>query len=438
MVSKKYNASIRKKLVYFFSLSAVIALFISTSTTLVYSFLNDKESLIKDSIKLAEVSGKNIAASLLFLDKESCKNILKPILSDENVQYVKIYNQDGVFFTSLGENIGKKKSLQQDINRMEKSVLFSIDWNNINILTTILHSDEVIGYLEVHLTTENLKKHVLDQAIASFIIMLITTLIVLLLAIKLEKVFLKPIFELLHAMKQIQKDKDFSISLVPSAKDEFGELFNEFNMMASEIYKRDQILHKHNLDLEIQVNTTTEKLKTTEDSLNKVSILATTDSLTSLFNRRHIMDIFDTMILEAENEKEYIGVIMLDIDHFKLVNDTLGHQAGDVVLKEVSHILQENARDVDAVGRIGGEEFLILCKNSDIKAVSFVAERLRKKVQERVIHYEDDKTTQVTVSLGIYSCVPDISKEELIKIADNALYDAKETGRNRVSIGVKN
>ena len=288
------------------------------------------------------------------------------------------------------------------------------------------------------MTTDSLKEQMLNQAMASLIIMLITIFIILLLAIKLEKVFLKPIFELLNAMKHIQKNKDFNVSLVPFAKDEFGDLFNEFNMMANEIHKRDQILHAHNLDLELQVNTASEQLRTTQETLNKVSILATTDSLTNLCNRRHIMEKFDKMILEAQASNQHIGLIMLDIDHFKVVNDTLGHQAGDVVLKEVSHILKENAREIDAVGRIGGEEFLILCKNSDIETLSFVAERLRKKVEEKVIFYEDDKTTQVKISLGIYSCIPESSKEELIKIADDALYDAKETGRNKVSIGVKN
>jgi len=436
--SKHYDYSIRRKLVYFFSLSAIIALIISTTTMLVYSYLHEKESVINDSIKLAKVSGKNIAASLLFIDKNTCKNILKPILNDTNIQYIAIYNQNGQLFTSIGTNESNKKTLAKEISSMEKDVLFSIDLNYINILTTIFYDNDVIGYLEVHTTTNKIKQHMIEQALASLLIMLITIFIVILLAIKLEKMFLKPIFTLLDAMQYLRKNKDFDIELIPSSKDEFGELFNEFNIMAYEINKRDKILHEHNLDLELLVNTTNKELKTTQENLDKVSILATTDALTNLYNRRHIMDIFDEMIKKAKENKKHIGIIMLDIDHFKLVNDTLGHQAGDVVLKEVSHILQENAREVDNVGRIGGEEFLILCKESDIKTLKYIAERLRKNVEEKIIQYEENKTTQVKISLGIYSCIPNITKEELIKIADDALYNAKETGRNKVSIGVKN
>ena len=425
-------------MVYFFSFSAILALIISTSTTLVYSYLYEKESMIKDNIKLAEVSGKNIAASLLFVDEKSCQSILKPIIHhDKNIRYIKVYDQKGKFFTSIGQDVGNKDNIAQKIKLMKKNVLFSVDWNHMKIITSISYEDEVIGYLEVYVGTGSIKKRMISQAISSLIIMFITIFIVLLLAIKLEKVFLKPIFELLNAMKEIRKDKKFNVNLVSSTKDEFGELFNEFNMMTNEIYKRDQILRAHNLDLELLVNTTNEKLKTTQDDLDKISILATTDSLTGLYNRRCIMDKFDDMLSIAREHGKYIGVIMLDIDHFKMVNDTLGHQAGDEVLKEVSKILKENARDVDEVGRIGGEEFLVLCENSSMEVVKEVAERLRTKVEDKVIYYENDKTTQVKISLGIYSCVADIniSKEELIKIADDALYDAKETGRNKVVTG---
>lgn len=438
MFHKSYDYSIRKKLVYFFSFSAILALIISTSTTLVYSYLYEKESMIKDNIKLAEVSGKNIAASLLFVDEKSCQSILKPIIHhDKNIRYIKVYDQKGKFFTSIGQDVGNKDNIAQKIKLMKKNVLFSVDWNHMKIITSISYEDEVIGYLEVYVGTGSIKKRMISQAISSLIIMFITIFIVLLLAIKLEKVFLKPIFELLNAMKEIRKDKKFNVNLVSSTKDEFGELFNEFNMMTNEIYKRDQILRAHNLDLELLVNTTNEKLKTTQDDLDKISILATTDSLTGLYNRRCIMDKFDDMLSIAREHGKYIGVIMLDIDHFKMVNDTLGHQAGDEVLKEVSKILKENARDVDEVGRIGGEEFLVLCENSSMEVVKEVAERLRTKVEDKVIYYENDKTTQVKISLGIYSCVADIniSKEELIKIADDALYDAKETGRNKVVTG---
>ncbi|MBT8343420.1 MAG: GGDEF domain-containing protein, partial [Sulfurovum sp.] len=205
-------------------------------------------------------------------------------------------------------------------------------------------------------------------------------------------------------------------------------LFLQFNLMVDEINTRDKILKAYNLDLKSLVDDTSEKLE-------KVSILATTDALTGLYNRRYLMDTFDTMIKSAQIKQEPLGIIMLDIDHFKSVNDSLGHNTGDLVLKVVADLLQNNARADNIVGRIGGEEFLILCPNCDTQRTFDIAQRIREKIATTVINYEEGKTTQVQVSSGIYSAIPELSKEELLKIADDALYLSKKNGRNKVTIG---
>lgn len=167
----------------------------------------------------------------------------------------------------------------------------------------------------------------------------------------------------------------------------------------------------------------------------KLSKLATTDTLTGLANRRHVMETMETMLVRARRKAEPLGVIILDVDFFKRINDTFGHPVGDTVLKAIAIILEQSAREYDTVARIGGEEFLVLCDNTDKETVRLVAERIRTNVEQAVIAH-DSGQLQATVSLGAFSAIPvDLDEEALLKIVDDALYRAKQAGRNQVQMG---
>jgi len=431
-----HNYSIKTKLIFFLSLSAFLALFISTTSTLVYYYFDDKDRVVADHVKIAEVSGKNIAASLLFLDKDSTSSILKPILNDKNVKYIKVYDKNGDSFVILGSSShGKHNNWSKSDFSSQKDVKTFLTWNDIDLLTPIYHDSEHIGFLEIQISTDGIKDRMMEQAAVSSLIILITILIILFLAYWLEEIFTKPIFDLLNAVRNLKASNDLNVKLVPYTKDEFAELFNEFNTMVNELSKRDMILKDHNLDLKLLVDTKDQQLKTTQNDLETASVLATTDVLTNLFNRRYMMDKFDMLIYDAQLTQKSLGVIILDIDHFKAVNDGFGHHVGDIVLKEIGVILHNNIRESDIVGRIGGEEFLVLCQDSNTQSTYDIAEVLRQKVEEMVITYEDGKTMQVKISLGVYSSIPSVHKEALMKMADQALYTAKETGRNKVCKG---
>lgn len=428
--------SIRKKLIFLFSLSAGIALVLATTGSFIYNMNEDKNNVVKESIKLAKVSGKNIAASLMFADRDSAQSILQPILNDKNVYAIRIYDIQGHLFTTIGNNSLKLNNWVEGNLNNYPEVNISITLDYIDILTTITHDNEAIGFLQIVSNTNTIKKRIIEQSFASLIIVLFTFSIILLLSFWFEKIFSKPLYDLLNAVQHIKNDSNFDIHLVSNTKDEFHDLFTEFNRMTNEIKKRDKVLKEHNIDLKNLVSSTNEELIKTKNNLNEVSILATTDPLTTLSNRRYTLEQFDLMIKEAQKANQPLGVIMLDIDHFKQVNDNLGHQAGDVVLIEVAKFLLESARDNDIVGRIGGEEFLILCRHADIDTTYNVAERIRHNVEKKIISYEKEKTTQVTLSLGLCSTISNsYTKEELVKIADEALYIAKKSGRNKVVKG---
>jgi diguanylate cyclase (GGDEF)-like protein len=161
--------------------------------------------------------------------------------------------------------------------------------------------------------------------------------------------------------------------------------------------------------------------------------MAQTDSLTELDNRRYLEQRLDEMFEHSRRLREPVAVVLCDLDRFKSVNDTYGHQVGDVVLKELARILKKEAREIDRVGRYGGEEFMLLLPGTVLDAAVTFAERVRKAVEAHTFSF-DGGTLQRTMSCGVAAWPhPRIADcDALVKAADDALYVAKETGRNRV------
>jgi diguanylate cyclase (GGDEF)-like protein len=160
------------------------------------------------------------------------------------------------------------------------------------------------------------------------------------------------------------------------------------------------------------------------------------DPLTSLWNRGAIMDTLKRELLRQQRSKEPLGIMMADLDHFKKINDSLGHLAGDAVLQESARRLADAVRGYDAVGRYGGEELLILMPGCDTANLPILGERLRQALADRPIQVAE-REIPVTLSIGAV-CVSagpsPHSYEDFLRVADAALYSAKANGRNRVEI----
>lgn len=163
----------------------------------------------------------------------------------------------------------------------------------------------------------------------------------------------------------------------------------------------------------------------------KLESLAATDDLTGLWNRRYFFEIGHNECKRTKRYKTKFGLLMIDIDHFKKINDEFGHAAGDQVLKSIADIFRECLRNVDIPARIGGEEFAVLMPNTDIEGSKIVAERLRLAVESSLIEYEGTGIN-ITISIGISDCTNLNTMDEMLKNADTALYSAKESGRNCV------
>lgn len=169
--------------------------------------------------------------------------------------------------------------------------------------------------------------------------------------------------------------------------------------------------------------------------LNKqLKELSTHDSLTGLFNRSAILDALNARIKQAERKSRPVSVIMVDLDHFKAINDTHGHLAGDAVLRAVAGAMQGALREYDQLGRYGGEEFLVVLDDTDVESARLVAERMRCAVEDQTVEH-DGQMLRLSASLGLAQARSGERPEGLIARADAALYSAKESGRNRCCLG---
>lgn len=180
------------------------------------------------------------------------------------------------------------------------------------------------------------------------------------------------------------------------------------------------------------------KLKRLQDELSEKNCelekIARIDALTGVSNRRHLMEVLQTEFERCRRYTRPFALLMFDLDHFKKVNDTYGHQAGDAVLVEVAAALQTALRLNDTVGRYGGEEFAVVLPETDAEAALLVGERCRTLVEELNVNYGAKLPLKVTASIGL-AAVPDAGicdLDGLIKVADSALYRAKGAGRNRL------
>ena len=404
--------SIRTKLVVLLGLSLGLGLCVSSAVALYSTFAAERQSSLRALHQIAAITSENMRAALAFHDAQSAANMLAPLHTNPHIRYAFVEDEQGLLLgqyrasaVTEPEATGWRKALQQaeaagpdgmrqGMEHDHHYVIYPIDFDGKRIGTLSLRADNQAMYAKM-------RQFVVLQGGASVLILVG----LLLLSWRLQLIFTRPILELLEGMRRIAFSKDYATVLATHHTDEFGELYRGFNAMLQEIRVRDE----------------------------KLSQLATTDTLTGLANRGHALESLQTMLTRAQRLGRPMGVMLLDVDHFKQVNDTYGHPAGDQVLRDIAHILQANVRAYDLAARFGGEEFLVLCEGADLSATVDMAERIRAAVASRVYRLAGGQTLRTTVSVGVYAGAGShATAMQLIELADQALYRAKQAGRNRV------
>jgi diguanylate cyclase (GGDEF)-like protein len=234
-----------------------------------------------------------------------------------------------------------------------------------------------------------------------------------------------------HSGKEIAKIKANLESLEVGESSDFKSAHKKLYTIASSLEEETQLLGTELQEHTAVISEMETKIRALEKELSEAKKASREDALTKLYNKRALDEFLEIREGEFKRYKKPYSVVFFDIDHFKQVNDTYGHEAGDIVLKGFAQVFKEIARNVDIIGRYGGEEFLAILSETDRQGAMTFAEKVRKKLEISRFVYQGEKI-QVTISGGIAFREEYPSENLMMKAADERLYKAKDSGRNQI------
>lgn len=319
-----------------------------------------------------------------------------------------------------------------DIKASDKkhSTFVTLNDNNTYLINYTYNPNYDLGLISLQPQSE-IDTMVSSIKHASWIILISSIIAILMTAFWLIMMLGRPLNKLIDHIAQITKG-NLDIAEIPVGKrdDEIGQLSQAFNKMHGTIKEQIQQLNNHRENLEREVRERTQEL---EEANKKLDLISRTDELTQLPNRRDMQRTIEKEVTRTERTNKPFSFIFFDIDHFKNVNDTYGHAAGDLVLKHVSSSIRSLLRKYDVLARFGGEEFLTLLPETPLEDSSVVAERFRKQIENSSVKF-GDLEIKVTITLGVALYDSRLGADHSIQLADKALYEGKESGRNKVVI----
>lgn len=236
--------------------------------------------------------------------------------------------------------------------------------------------------------------------------------------------------EICRRLRERAEHAQYTYAILLTAKSKQGEMLEAMDAGADDFLAKpfDPLELKARLLVGKRIIELQKRLVSANQSLE---FAACHDSLTGLWNRAEIRSFLHQELARARRDRTKVGIILADIDHFKAVNDRLGHEVGDVVLKSVATCLRESLREYDRVGRYGGEEFLLVIPGCDLHDTARRADQIRENVAQLPMRVANDSMT-ITISMGATVAESTNDLEELVRRADKALYRAKRNGKNRV------
>jgi len=232
-------------------------------------------------------------------------------------------------------------------------------------------------------------------------------------------------FEVCKRLKENENTKNIPVIFITanSNEDNIEEAYNIGGTdYVTKPFRPKELLSRVEKELHIQ------------DMINRLKLMASIDSMTGLFNRGYLIDISKSFLNLAKRDKNNTSIMMIDIDKFKNINDSYGHIVGDDVINTLASLLQKLSRKSDIVSRWGGEEFMILLPETNIDGAVVIAQKIRKDVEDLVISLDNNRKLKLTISIGV-SMVDNENDTDIqspINRADKLLYEAKNSGRNKV------
>ena len=416
--------SIRRQLLLMLMLISSVTLISTTGAFVIKEAISMVKEQRAELTSLADILAKNTVASLTFDDPLSAtetlaalkirKNILAAYLIDTNGRIFSRYIAPELDLARLPPELApfnahpeQLMSLLEAIQQERDTLAALSDFTGL--VHPIYNDNQQIGTLLLLGDRQRLWNDFFESMGTALLILLVVGTMAYLLSARLQQLISEPILKLSRMMQTVTATKDFSLRATTGEQTEIGQLFAGFNRMLGEIEERDLALQQR------------------QEHLQQ---LAHFDTLTSLPNRMLFYDRFTQALYYAQRNNKKVALFFIDLDHFKDINDSLGHRIGDLLLREVSSRMSEVVRDCDTLARLGGDEFTIFAQNIDNRENADLMAQKLLDVLEPPFKVESH-TIYVSASIGI-TLFPDDGDQvdELLINADVAMYNAKGAGKN--------
>jgi diguanylate cyclase (GGDEF)-like protein len=441
------NTPIKRKLIAISLLSSGVALLLACGGFVAYELTAYREATMNQLTSVAGVIAANSSSALSFDDPESAEHTLLALGSERMVVAGCIYGADERLFAAY------YKSDRQERCAALRGAETREARDRLDVSLPIAAEGEALGTIVIRSRPIDLYERLARYAGILGLVMFVSGLASLQIASKLQRFISGPILQLVATSKRVSASKDFSTRAVSEGHDEVGVLVESFNEMLAQIEERDLALSRHRVNLEAEVERRTGELRYANATLvrevsqrkqaeERIRDLAYYDGLTGLPNRQRFQDRLRRALSAANRLNQHVALLFLDLDRFKQVNDTLGHTAGDELLRQVAERVHESVRLGDYIGRpdarepkgevsrLGGDEFtVLLTRLVQPEDAAKVAQRVLDELAKPIPVGGYELYTTASIGIAVYPADGE-DIETLLRNADTAMYHAKSHNGN--------
>jgi diguanylate cyclase (GGDEF)-like protein len=415
------RTSIRKKLMRLLLLTSSCALLLSAFGFAVNDLLSLRHAMFDRLRTQADIIGFNTVSALTFSDPEAALDTLSSLKNEADIIGAALFSHQGRLFAHYKRGTD---NVPPHVPQQDSGIING----NLFVVSPIVFGGERIGSIMLISDLRSWKHRQLRELAIGVGVFSLSLFVAMLLSSRLQRLVSEPILKLAGTARRVSESQDYSLRAEKLSSDEIGALVDDFNGMLRQIQLRDIELQKARNELEEKVHARTQELT---ELTRQLEHQAYHDTLTGLSNRVTFDDHLRLATAQAKRDGRRIAVMFLDLDRFKIINDTLGHAVGDKLLVEVAQRLKACLRSSDTLARLGGDEFAVLLPQTrEGTGAAEVAMKITAAIAEPI--QVDGYRLHVTTSIGISLFPEDGSRAEtIVKNADTAMYRSKDRGGNQ-------